>query len=534
MNAKSNLTKQIYMKSNADHKRLVENTVHTFIQDNNLLADGEKCLLAVSGGADSVCLLLLMLAYAKEKKTSLSVFHYNHHLRGADADRDEEFVRSLCGRYDLPFYAAGGDVRAFVAEKGMGLEEAARHLRYEALYKAADEAGADKIALAHHKNDQAETVLFHLCRGTGLAGLSGIKAKNGRLIRPLLCLQREEIEDYLACSGQEYMTDETNADEGYTRNLIRAKVLPLLSGQVNEQSISHICEAAMICGQAQDFISQMTEQAWEACIIREPEDGMFKSDNPVPGNETHRQGILAQKAGTVRLSIPALRSQPVFLQGEVMRLAISKTAGSKKDIGAVHVQELLSLTEKQSGKKVALPYGLEAQRSFDELLIKKKMAENRTENQAESNENSENRECDIFRKIRLPKTGESITETLTVKSGGKIQTIDISLQTEDFMPNSDAMQRIPREGAEKWIDFYQAGEDLEIRTARKGDFFYLDESHKKYVTDYYSDQKIPVWERDHKLILACGHHAVCIIGERISHTVRITTDTRRILKISLL
>ena len=102
------------------------------------------------------------------------------------------------------------------------------------------------------------------------------------------------------------------------------------------------------------------------------------------------------------------------------------------------------------------------------------------------------------------------------------------------MPNSDAMQRIPREGAEKWIDFYQAGEDLEIRTARKGDFFYLDESHKKYVTDYYSDQKIPVWERDHKLILACGHHAVCIIGERISHTVRITTDTRRILKISLL
>ena len=472
------------MKNNTDKKRLIEETVRTYIQDNNLLADGEKCLLAVSGGADSVCLLHLLKDYAKDHRILLFVFHYNHHLRGDAADRDEAFVRSLCESHDLPFYAAGGDVKAFATENGMGTEEAARSLRYEALYQVADQVGADKIALAHHKNDQAETVLFNLCRGTGLAGLSGMKAQNGRLIRPLLSLSREEIEEYLGLLVQEYMTDETNADTGYTRNLIRARVLPLLEEQVNERATDHICEAARICEQALDYISQQTKLALGDCIIKSGDTENDKANEDATGDMAN------MSMGSICLRIPALQTYPPFLQQEMVRHVLSQVAGSKKDISSVHVQDVLSLLEKQSGRKVSLPYGMEAVRSFEELLIAEDIA-----------------------------------------SGNPKKQPQILLETADFRWTKETASLIPRVGCEKWIDAKKAGDDIRVRTAEKGDFFYLDESHKKYLTDYFSDQKIPVWEREKKLIVACGQHVVCIPGERISHAVRITEDTRRILKV---
>ncbi|MBR4760133.1 MAG: tRNA lysidine(34) synthetase TilS [Lachnospiraceae bacterium] len=484
------------MKNNSDKKRLIEETVRTYIQDNNLLADGEKCLLAVSGGADSVCLLHLLKGYAKDRRILLLVFHYNHHLRGDAADRDEAFVRSLCESHDLPFYAAGGDVKAFAQENGMGIEEAARHLRYEALYRVADQVGADKIALAHHKNDQAETVLFHLCRGTGLAGLAGMKAQNGRLIRPLLSLSREEIEEYLGFLGQDYMTDETNADTDYTRNLIRAKVLPLLEEQVNEKAADHICEAAKRCEQAYSYIAGQTKLALDDCVIT---SGDMEKDMTT---EDAAGSLANKKISSISLSIPALQSYPAFLQQEVVRCVLSQVAGSKKDISSVHVQDVLSLLEKQSGRKVSLPYGMEAVRSFDQLLI----AENTAEN-----------------------TSDHVPENIA--SGNTEKEPRILLETADFILTDETASLIPKKGGERWIDADQAGDDIKVRTPEKEDYFYLDDSHKKYIRDYFSDQKIPAWEREKKMLVACGHHVLCIPGDRISYPVRITEDTRRILKV---
>ncbi|MCR5338866.1 MAG: tRNA lysidine(34) synthetase TilS [Lachnospiraceae bacterium] len=510
------------MRKYTDRKRLIEETVHTFIQENSLLADGKKCLLAVSGGADSVCLLRLMCEYAKDCGTKLMVFHYNHHLRGEAADQDEEFVRSLCEKYQLPFYAKGGDVGAFAAENKMGIEEAARHLRYEALYQVAEEAQADLIALAHHKNDQAETVLFNLCRGTGLAGLSGMKEKNGRLIRPLLCLSRDEIEEYLACIGQHYMTDETNADTGYSRNLIRAKVLPLLQEQVNEKTVQHIYEAADICAQALEFIQEQAKQALRDCMIGAGEgDQNAVCDDPAAKAKDAAWADHDRKMRGLRVSIPVLQTYPSFLQQEVVRLAIFEVAGSKKDIGSIHVQSVLSLMEKQSGRRISLPYQMEAVRSYQRLLIFVPDAADTGFDTADPV--SENTAKNITESVERPRSGSG-SETNMQQAG-------IRFEKADFVLTKENASLIPREGNERWIDADKAGDEIRVRTPERGDYFFLDDTHKKYIRDYFSDQKIPAFMRGKKLLVTCGHHVLCIPGERISYPVRITEKTRRILKI---
>ena len=187
----------------------------------------ELVLCAVSGGRDSMVLLHLLHALSGERGFRLAAAHFNHRLRPT-ADRDEDFVRGWCLERHIPLETGSGDVRAFSREAGTSLEDAARQLRYRFLEEAADKLGAAYIATAHHREDNAETVLLHLLRGTGLRGLGGIPPIRGRVIRPLLEAGRAEINAYAREHGVPYMEDETNADPAYTRNRLRLEVLPLL------------------------------------------------------------------------------------------------------------------------------------------------------------------------------------------------------------------------------------------------------------------------------------------------------------------
>ena len=199
-----------------------------------------KILVALSGGADSVALLRMML---EEGKHTLEALHANFQLRGAESNRDEQFVTNLCQRLGVPLHVKHFDTLFYAKDHGISIEMAARDLRYEWFEEMRQSLKADYIAVAHHQDDQAETVLLNLIRGTGLRGLAGMRSENRNIIRPLLDKSRQEILNYLSSIGQDYVTDSTNLIRDAKRNQIRLDIIPLLRN-INPQAVRHICEAA--------------------------------------------------------------------------------------------------------------------------------------------------------------------------------------------------------------------------------------------------------------------------------------------------
>ena len=199
----------------------------SFCDSHGMLQRGQRVLCAVSGGSDSVAMLCMLLQVAAERSLSIEAAHYNHRLRGEEADRDENFVRSLCAKLGVRFHSESGDVAQRAGELGTGIEETARRMRYEFLMRTAERIGADVISTAHTSNDNAETVLMHLARGSGARGLAGIPPVRGKIIRPLLCLTRQEVQEYLTRNGIDHVEDSTNDDPSYTRNRVRIELMPL-------------------------------------------------------------------------------------------------------------------------------------------------------------------------------------------------------------------------------------------------------------------------------------------------------------------
>ncbi len=229
-----------------------------------LLRPGDRVLCAVSGGADSVALLHMLLKDREKLGIELFAAHFEHGLRGEDSLRDAAFVETLCRGLAVPCRIGHGDTRAHAASHGLGIEEAARDLRYAFLERTADELGCSRIATAHTADDNAETVLFHLTRGSGAAGLSGIPRERGRIVRPLLDTTRTEIEDWLSQNGLEHREDGSNADERFSRNRLRRNVLPELK-KLNPRAVEAICRSAALL--ARD----------EACLDAEAEAFLRRS-----------------------------------------------------------------------------------------------------------------------------------------------------------------------------------------------------------------------------------------------------------------
>lgn len=230
--------------------------VAKFIERKKLLAKGEKILVALSGGADSVALLIVLqkLGYKCE------AMHCNFHLRGKESLRDENFVRELCNRYKVPLFVKEFDTTAYALGKGISIEMAARELRYAAFENHRREIAADAIAVAHHRNDSAETVLLNLLRGTGIKGLHGIQPKNGYIVRPLLCANREEILDYLRWRGESFVTDSTNLETDFTRNKIRLEILPLMK-EINPSVEECIVQTAGRIGEVEKIYRKAIEES---------------------------------------------------------------------------------------------------------------------------------------------------------------------------------------------------------------------------------------------------------------------------------
>ena len=208
-----------------------------------MLKAGERVILGVSGGADSVCLLYLLKEWSLSCPCTLYVVHVDHGIR-KEAGEDAAYVEELCRRLEIDYTLVKEDVPGIAKAYGLSEEEAGRKVRYDAFYKRAKEVGALKLAVAHNVNDQAETVLFHLFRGSALTGMCGIWPVREGVIRPLLCLERKEIESYLALRGIPFCTDRTNFEDTYARNRIRSHILPYAEEQISAGSASHIARTA--------------------------------------------------------------------------------------------------------------------------------------------------------------------------------------------------------------------------------------------------------------------------------------------------
>lgn len=248
----------------------IKDKVLNYIKKHNLIEYKDKIICAVSGGADSVCMLDILASLKEEFSLFLAVAHLNHNLRGEEALRDEEFVDSLCKTYSIPFYSKNVDVAALSKELNISCEEAGRVARYTFFKELKEQLEFKKIATAHNKNDNVETVLMRIFRGIDLKGLCGIPSFNDiGVIRPLLCLSREEIEDYLRCKGINFVTDSTNLENNFTRNKLRNILIPMINADYNENFCNTFSSNIEVFNDANNFVENYVDNLYKKSVKKD-------------------------------------------------------------------------------------------------------------------------------------------------------------------------------------------------------------------------------------------------------------------------
>lgn len=487
-------------------------TVARACESENLIVAGDLVLVGLSGGADSVCLLLLLIELQKEIPFTLQAVHVEHGIRGAESEADAFFVEELCKKHCVPLQVFHVKATEYAMEKRIGLEEAARILRYDCYRQAAKktvseqgaaacseteaEQGDDnplsvKLALAHHADDNAETVLFQMIRGSGIDGLAGILPKREldtqiEVIRPLLAVTRKQIEAYLKKLGQAYCIDSTNTETIYSRNKMRQEVLPLLT-EINAQAVAHINQSAAYLRELGAYLQGQVEIAAKQTLCE------------------NEQGILIKKE--------ALLQYPQIIQSELLHLAIVKAAGVAKDISASHVQSVSGLLDLQVGRELSLPYGMVAKRGYEGVTLCK---------------NVESEQERVFFSMEKEVLDELLLQgDFTVS----LQDAKITFQLLDRMEETAS---ISKNTYTKCFDYDKIKDSFQIRNRMEGDYLMIDDAlHKKRLKEYFINEKIPAEQRGKILLLTEGAKVLWVIGGRISADVKISNQTTKILKVQI-
>lgn len=484
--------------------------VGDYIQKQHMIAPGDAVIVAVSGGADSVGLLKVLKELEKNaalwylapggacekamQETTptfeIRAVHVHHGIRGAEADRDEAFVRKLCEELSVPLFVAHCWVPDYAKEHGLSEEEAGRILRYRVLEEKAEQwerelqgGSSVKIALAHHRDDNAETILHHLLRGSGLTGLSGIRPVQGHRIRPLLNTGRDEIREYLKKEKVDWCEDSTNQSADYTRNRIRSQVLPMLKTMVNEQAQEHILQAGQIIGQADEYFRQQAERIWlEAGTVQEMKaEGRFAA-----------------------ISLAVFRQQPDILKTYLIRHMLSLLNPGWKDITGRHFADIAKLADKKVGSRIDLPSGLMARVGYETLELVRRGGKMKAE-------------------VPLGSENEVFDESCADHG-------NFGLQMTVFSRPKD--REIPKNQYTKWFDYDKIKGALSVRTRRPGDYLLLSSGGRKTIARLMIDEKIPKEKRDQIPLLAEGDHILWAVGLRISEYYKIEEHTENILQVT--
>ena len=457
-----------------------------------MIEAGSLVAVGVSGGADSVCLLHILQRLSDKIPFKILAVHVDHGVRAESAE-DAAYVERLCQELGIPFYLQKVDMNGCAAEQGLSLEEAGRQLRYAAFEEVLRQQKSTevcKIAVAHNANDRAETMLFHLFRGSGMKGLSSIQPVRGLVIRPLLCLERAEIERYLAEQNLTFCQDSTNEEDKYTRNKIRHHILPYAEKEICSGAVIHMGELADIVSETERYLAKQTKRLYEACV-------------------EEKDGCLSIQCGRLLAEDPAMYKR-------VLLSCMERLTPHRKDVTGQHISDLVNLMTKQGSKELSLPYGIKAYKEYERLFL----CQDTDRNTAR-----------------------------TDKSGAADQTYVIKPPVEIVVPGEgtyvftlhernglfwEIPENIPENRYTKRLDYDKITTDLLLRTRRRGDYLTIDAAlHTQSVKQYMINEKIPKIRRDNMHVLAEGAHVLWIPGYRISQRCKVDESTKRILQVQL-
>lgn len=455
----------------------------TFIEKYHMLKNGDRVIAGISGGADSVCLLFVLLELRKTYDIDVVAVHVNHGIRGETAERDEKFVQELCRIHNIRCEVYHENAELTAKKRKQSLEEAGREIRREAFVQTLERYGGTRIAMAHHQNDNAETLLMNLVRGTGLKGLGGIQPVAGNIIRPLLGLSRKEIEVYVGEIGCGFCQDETNAQDVYTRNRLRHQVIPVLEEKVNPQAVRHMNEAMEQILGIQDYMCEQTESAYVACVTELPQ-------------------------GAVRIIKAEYDSLHGVLKGLLIRKCLAKEAGSERNITFSHIEAVRELFDKQCGRSRNLPYSVRAIRDYDGVVMTKAPPLQTKGFPAVT--------LEVPGITRIPKLNLTICCRILKKP-------------EDF-----SVKHVPQKAYTKWFDYDIIKGRLFLRCRQSGDDIVIDKGGgRQKLKAYFINKKIPREKRDGIGLLADEEQILWVVGYRMSNAFQITGQTRRILEIKV-
>ena len=455
--------------------------VYRYIKKYDMIRQRDSVLLGVSGGADSVCLFLMLRHLSDVIGFSLRVVTVEHGIRGLESKEDARFVEKLCITHGVPCKVVYVDAQEKARSSGMTLEEAARFLRYEAFFSMTK--GGDIIATAHNAGDNAETLLFNLIRGSGLRGLSGIAPvsvqRDRKIIRPLLCLERRDIEAYLAECQQQFRMDSTNLETDADRNKIRNLVMPQLIA-INSGAVRHMANAA--------------EELAGVSISKEKTEEAILTQAKTYRGLDYRKLLFMQRPERNRMILSWLRDE---LDGA-------------KDIGRVHIDAVSELIDGKVGRGVDIPGGLRVEKTYRELIIRP---------QGE--------------KIG---GGDNITTPIPLLSVGdqyQISFDDMYIRLSLASRIAVAGKEIPQKTYEKWFDYDKIRNNIVLRHRRSGDMISTVRGGHKRFKDFCIDEKIDRELRDRIMLLADGDNIVWAIGYRSSEEYKVSASTQRILVVEV-
>lgn len=455
-----------------------------FIQENQLVSSQHCLLVAVSGGADSVCLLHILVKLREELGIRLHIAHLNHQLRGAESEADAHYVADLAYRLDIPATIEQRDVKAYQAQQRISLEEAAREVRYTFLAQAAKSIGANRVAVGHTADDHIETILMHLIRGTGTRGLRGLQPSSRwqssgsslTIIRPLLPVSRQETADY--CQNHQLMPriDASNLSLSPLRNRIRHQLMPLLESY-NPRVAEALLRTARIAGDDLAFFDKEIDRLW---------------------------GKIVQKQGnTITLDKEGFLELPSALKRYLLRRAIENLLGNLKDIESRHIEEIMDALAKPAGKRLSLPGGLIFSIEYNRYLM-----------------GSEPAALSPFpilgAELPLKLPGETVLPGWRIKAT-IISREQMTAKDEDFTA---------------YLDYDKTGDKLLVRPRQPGDRFQpLGMNQPKKLGEFMIDAKIPSAWRQRIPIVCSPQHILWVVGWRIDERVKVSDNTKQILRL---
>ncbi len=313
----------------------LEEKIKNTIKKYNLIQEGDRIVLAISGGPDSMCMLNVLVNFIKQTSSKITIFvaHVNHMIR-KEAKDDEQYVCNYCKKNNIEFYSKRIDVKKLANTNKIGLEEAGRKARYEFFNEVLLKTNANKIAIAHNKNDKVETILMNVLRGSGIQGLKGIEPQRENIIRPLIECERSEIEQYCEENNLNPRIDKTNLEDIYQRNKVRNVIIPYIKKEFNPNIIKTIDRLSNIVSAEDEYIEQQTETTYQEIVITEK---------------------LNEKPKEIILNLKKFNSQEIVIKSRLIRYTIKRLFGNTQNIEKIHIDDIIKLCNNNIGNKYLTP-----------------------------------------------------------------------------------------------------------------------------------------------------------------------------------